>query len=68
MDGFEACHTLRQRAETRGTPIIMLTTRGEGRNVQAGYESGCNDYITKPIDSVELLAKVRSFLASAEAR
>jgi DNA-binding response OmpR family regulator len=62
MDGFEACRALRQRPEMRGTPIIMLTTRGEGRNVQAGYESGCNDYITKPIDSVELLAKLRSYL------
>lgn len=62
MDGFEACRTLRARAETRATPIIMLTTRGEGQNVQSGYESGCNDYVTKPIDSVELLAKLRSFL------
>lgn len=66
MDGFEACRALRQRPEMRATPIIMLTTRGEGRNVQAGYESGCNDYITKPIDSVELLAKLRSYLASPE--
>jgi DNA-binding response OmpR family regulator len=64
MDGFEACRALRTHAETRGTPIIMLTTRGEGRNVQTGYESGCNDYVTKPIDSVELLAKVRSFLGA----
>ncbi|HEX8394413.1 MAG TPA: response regulator [Longimicrobium sp.] len=62
MGGFEACRTLRARAETRATPIIMLTTRGEGQNVQSGYESGCNDYVTKPIDSVELLAKLRSYL------
>jgi DNA-binding response OmpR family regulator len=67
MDGFEACRTLRARAETRTTPIIMLTTRGEGQNVQSGYESGCNDYVTKPIDSVELLAKLRSFLGDEAA-
>jgi DNA-binding response OmpR family regulator len=67
MDGFEACRTLRAHAKTRGTPIIMLTTRGESRNVQTGYESGCSDYVTKPIDAVELLAKIRSHLAPAVA-
>lgn len=62
MDGFEACRRLRLAPSLRGIPIIMLTTRAETRNVEAGYASGCNDYITKPIDSVELLAKIRGFL------
>jgi DNA-binding response OmpR family regulator len=62
MDGFAACRALRARDDTRATPIIMVTTRGEGRNVQAGYESGCSDYLTKPIDAVELLAKIRTHL------
>ena len=62
MGGFEACQRLRQEAATRDLPIIMVTTRGEPVNVQAGFESGCNDYVTKPIDAVELLAKLRDQL------
>ena len=65
MDGFEACQALRATPATRAVPIIMVTTRGEARNVEAGFRSGCTDYITKPIDRLELLAKVRSCLAGA---
>jgi DNA-binding response OmpR family regulator len=62
MDGFEACRQLRTRSETRDTPILMVTTRGEEANVERGYESGCTDYICKPINPSELLAKVRTYL------
>ena len=63
MGGFEACRHLRANVATQGIPIIMVTTRGEAANVETGWESGCNDYVTKPINAVELLAKVRSLLA-----
>ena len=62
MDGFEACRQLRQLEATRDTPIIMVTTRGEPHNVESGYEVGCNDYVTKPINGPELLSKVRNLL------
>ena len=62
MNGFDACKRLREFEELRETPIIMVTTRGEMQNVESGYESGCTDYVTKPINSVELLAKVRNYL------
>ena len=62
MDGFEACRRLRAHPATRPTPIVMVTTRAEAKNVENGFTSGCSDYITKPIDSLELLSKVRSFL------
>ena len=62
MDGFEACRQIRMQAETKGIPIIMVTTRGEAINVESGYESGCNDYVTKPIDKVELLTKIESLI------
>jgi DNA-binding response OmpR family regulator len=62
MDGFEACRQLRARAETHDTPILMVTTRGEEANIERGYESGCTDYICKPINPMELLAKVRTYL------
>lgn len=62
MNGFEACKALRAREETRATPVIMVTTRGEPHNVEAGYEAGCSEYITKPFNSVELVAKLRNYL------
>jgi DNA-binding response OmpR family regulator len=63
MDGFEACRQLRAHEETRSTPIIMVTTRGEEHSVETGFETGCNDYITKPINGLELISKVRNCLA-----
>ena len=62
MNGFEACKRLREQDVTSATPIIMVTTRGEESNVETGYASGCTDYITKPINGPELLAKLRGFL------
>ena len=62
MGGFEAVRELRARASTREIPVIMVTTRGEGDNVETGFESGCTDYLTKPIDPAALLAKVRDHL------
>jgi DNA-binding response OmpR family regulator len=62
MDGFEACRRLREQEDTKGIPVIMVTTRGELGSVESGYTSGCNDYVTKPINGLELLAKVRSCL------
>ncbi len=62
MNGFEACRRIREQDATRDVPIIMVTTKGEEQNVETGFESGCNDYITKPINGAELLTKVRGFL------
>ena len=62
LDGFQACAQLRKSAATSGIPIIMVTTRGEGANVERGFESGATDYITKPINGLELLSKVKSYL------
>jgi len=62
MDGIEAIKTLRATGETRSIPVLIVTTKGEEESMEAGYLSGCSDYITKPIDSLELLTKIRSFL------
>ena len=63
MGGFEACRNIRGNAESKDIPIIMVTTRGEAPNIEEGWASGCTDYVTKPINSIELLVKVRSLLA-----
>jgi DNA-binding response OmpR family regulator len=62
MDGFEAVRKLREDDTTRTIPVIMVTTRGELQSVETGYASGCSDYVTKPINGLELLTKVRSCL------
>jgi len=62
MNGFEACTQIRAREETGTTPIIMVTTRGEESSVEAGYAAGATDYITKPVNGLELLTKVRQIL------
>jgi CheY-like chemotaxis protein len=64
MTGFEACQELRRRESTRSIPVILVTTRGESDNVEAGFLSGCNDYVTKPVNAQELLEKVRDHIAA----
>ena len=62
LSGFDVCKVLREEEATRETPIIMVTTRGEAHNVETGFKLGCDDYVTKPIDSLELKSKVESYL------
>jgi CheY-like chemotaxis protein len=62
MNGFEACKRMRQQDATREIPIVLLTTRGEEAYMEAGFESGCNDYLTKPVNGDELLRLLQSYL------
>jgi CheY-like chemotaxis protein len=62
MNGFEACKRMRLENSLKNTPIILVTTRGEEEYVEAGFQSGCNDYITKPINSSELVNLLHSYL------
>lgn len=62
MNGFEACRRLRESEATKDIPIVLVTTRAEAESMQAGFESGCTDYLTKPINGAELLAKVKQYL------
>jgi DNA-binding response OmpR family regulator len=62
MSGFEALGELRGNQRTSSVPVIMVTTQAEAESIETGYTRGCSDYIVKPIDSMELLAKVRNVL------
>ena len=66
--GFEACRELKRGEGTKHIPVILVTTRGEEENVENGFESGCNDYVTKPVNAQELLAKVRDHIAASGSR
>ena len=59
MDGWEVCKRLREMSDV---PIIFLTARGETRDVVRGLEMGADDYIVKPYDNEELVARVRAHL------
>jgi PleD family two-component response regulator len=63
LDGIECCRRLRAEPLTAHVPVIMVTTKGNQAMVDAAFEAGCNDYVTKPIDKVQLLQKVRRLLA-----
>jgi CheY-like chemotaxis protein len=65
MDGFNACREMRKMEKLRRVPIILVTSRGEPANVENGFASGCNDYLTKPIDGPQLLEMVSAYLGSA---
>jgi CheY-like chemotaxis protein len=62
MTGLEACRALRAQETTKTIPIILVTTRGENESIETGFASGCNDYVTKPINGLELLTKLRDQL------
>lgn len=64
LSGIEACRELRRLEATRAIPIFMVTARGERHNVEEGFASGCTDYVTKPINGPQLLAKIRNTLGS----
>jgi CheY-like chemotaxis protein len=67
MDGFSACHALRGYPETRLLPIILVTSEREEGSVETGFACGCSDYVLKPIDRIELLAKIENFLSAGNA-
>ena len=60
LDGLSACAAIRAQAETADIPIIMVTTRGEEQSIETAFRNGCTDYVTKPINGVELLAKLQN--------
>ena len=60
VDGFEVCKTL--RGEGDNIPIIMITAREDETDKVLGLELGADDYITKPFNPVEVLARVKSQL------
>ncbi|MBX7094120.1 MAG: response regulator transcription factor [Flavobacteriales bacterium] len=62
MDGVEACMSLREMDDFKNTIIAFLTARGEDYSQIAGFESGADDYITKPIKPRVLVSRVKALL------
>jgi phosphate regulon transcriptional regulator PhoB len=60
LNGWEVCRRLKQDADTRGIPVIMVTGRAEEGDKVLGFELGADDYVTKPFSPRELLARIRA--------
>ncbi|WP_322907777.1 fused response regulator/phosphatase [Paenibacillus campi] len=59
MDGIEACRLLQQNEQLRDIPVIMVTAVGDSKKLAEALDAGAVDYVTKPINKVELMARIR---------
>jgi len=62
LSGFEVCRKLRANAATKDTLILMVTALNEASDFERGVQAGTDDFLTKPVNKVELLCRVRSLL------
>ncbi len=62
MDGIEACSHIKEKEHLQDIPVIMITSKNETGFLNEAFKAGAVDYIVKPLNKVELLARVRSLL------
>ena len=62
MSGFEVCRRLKADPATQDIPIIMVTALNEIADHEKGIESGCDDFLSKPVNRIELVTRVKSLL------
>ncbi|PLX99600.1 MAG: hypothetical protein C0623_08860 [Desulfuromonas sp.] len=68
IDGDEVCRRLRKTAKWKALPIVMVTAAGRRNEVEKCLQSGCDDYVTKPVSKQELIEKVQRLLGKVKAR
>ncbi|BBO78440.1 DNA-binding response regulator [Desulfosarcina widdelii] len=62
IDGLEVARRLKQNSDTKDTPIVMLTAKGEEADVVSGLELGADDYVTKPFSPRILIARIKAVI------
>lgn len=62
LSGYEVCHRLKSSEQTRGISILMITALAEMSDIEKGIDAGADDFLTKPINKLELITRVRSLL------
>ena len=60
LDGFEVCRRIKADPESSSTPVLLVTVLSERKERLAGIEAGANDFLSKPIDSREVVLRVRN--------
>ena len=63
IDGLELCRIIKKTEEFRHIPVLFLSGKGAQDDLRKGYEVGCADYLTKPVDNEVLLEHVRALLS-----
>jgi CheY-like chemotaxis protein len=66
VDGLEVCRRLRADPLTRSTPVVFLSGRAQAADMERGVAAGCDAYVTKPFDPLDLVALVERLGAPAE--
>ena len=62
MSGYEVCEKLKADSEKRGIPVLMVTALNEMGDIEKAVKAGCDDFLTKPVNQLELKTRVRSLL------
>lgn len=62
MSGFEVCKRIKNDPQTRDLPVIMVTALNEFGDIERGIDSGTDDFISKPVNKLELLTRVKTML------
>lgn len=62
LSGFEVCRIVRKSPETRHIMILMVTALGEAGDIERAVASGCDDFLSKPINKIELVKRVENLL------
>jgi two-component system, OmpR family, alkaline phosphatase synthesis response regulator PhoP len=62
LSGFEVCKKLRSNPDTKDLLILMVTALNEAADFERGVQVGTDDFLTKPVNKVELLCRIRSLL------
>jgi two-component system response regulator AtoC len=66
MDGYQTCRRIKERQAAGFTPVIMVTAKADTDSMVKGFEAGADDYVAKPFEPVELMARVRAMLRIRE--
>jgi len=62
MSGFEVCRRIKENAQTSSIPVVMVTALNELGDIERGVDCGADDFLSKPVNKLELTTRVRSLL------
>lgn len=68
MDGYDVCRLLKSDEEVMDIPVIMVTAKTEGNDLKIAFEMGAADYIKKPFDELEIIARIHSVLRTKQSQ